>query len=120
MGKKAVNVFCIMFQNINNLPTSASFNKSQQVIDCIIKQELDVFLMTEIGLCWPKLSAYDQWNKRTIGRLSHHKFVFSHNKTEMDQTQPIQHGGVGICTTNEGVHRVIGMGQDTSGLGRWA
>jgi hypothetical protein len=46
MGKKAVNVFCIMFQNINNLPTSASFNKSQQVIDCIIKQELDVFLMT--------------------------------------------------------------------------
>jgi hypothetical protein len=27
---------------------------------------------------------------------------------------------VGICTTDEGVHRVIGTGQDTSGLGRWA
>jgi hypothetical protein len=65
MGKKAANVFRIMLQNINNLPISALVNSSRQVIDCIANQELDVFLMTKIGLCWPKVSAYDQFKIST-------------------------------------------------------
>jgi hypothetical protein len=120
MGKKGINTFRIMLQNVNNLPTSSRVNRSCQVIDCIANQELDVFLMTEIGLCWAKVSAYDQWNERTIGRLEHQKSVFAYNKNELDNTKTIQHGGVGICTADEGVHRVIGTGRDTSGLGRWA
>ena len=120
MGRKEANVFRIMFQNIHNLPLSSHVNRSRQVIDCIATQELDVFLMTEVGLCWSKLSAYDQWHERTMGRLAQHKSVFRYNTTELHQTTAIQHGGVGVCTTDEGVNRVINTGGDLSGLGRWA
>jgi hypothetical protein len=48
------------------------------------------------------------------------KSVFSYNKTKLHQTKTIQHGGVGICTTDEGVHRVLSTNHDPSGLGRWA
>jgi hypothetical protein len=40
--------------------------------------------------------------------------------TELDQTKPIQHGGTGICMTDEGVSGVLGTGTDTSGLGMWS
>jgi hypothetical protein len=88
MGKKGINTFQIMLQNVNNLPTLSRVNRSRQVIDCIANQELDVFLMTEIGLCWDKVSAYDQWNERTIGRLERQKSVFAYNKSELDNTKP--------------------------------
>jgi hypothetical protein len=65
-------------------------------------QELDIFLMTEVGLCWPKVFAYDQWNES----------IFISNKTELEHTTQIQHGGVGICATDKGVHRIINTGQD--------
>jgi hypothetical protein len=120
LGKKEANVFRIMLQNVNNLPVSSHVYRSRQLVDCISNQELDVYLMTEVGLCWNKLSAYDQWYERTTGRLTHQKSIFSYNKTELHQTKSIQHGGVGICTTDEGVHRVLSTGEDSSGLGRWA
>jgi hypothetical protein len=120
LGKKEANVFRIMLQNINNLPVSSHVYRSQQLVDCIATQELDVFLMTKVGLCWNKASAYDQWNQRTTGQLKHQKSVFSYNKTKLHQTKTIQHGGVGICTADEGVHRLLSTGGDPSGLGRWA
>jgi hypothetical protein len=76
MGKKATNVFRIMLQNINNLPTSALVNSSRQVIDSIVNQERDIFVMTKIGSCWPKISDYDQWHEHMIGHLGHHKSIF--------------------------------------------
>jgi hypothetical protein len=85
-----------------------------------IQQERDVFLMTEVGPCWNKVSAYDQWQEQSIGQLAHYKSVFSYNKTELNLTETIQHGGVSVCTTDEGVHHVINTGGNILGLGRWA
>jgi hypothetical protein len=73
-------------------------------------QELNIFLMNKGGLCWSKVAAYDQWHERMIGRLAHRKSIFSYNKMEQDCTKQIQHGGIGICSTDEGVHRVINTG----------
>jgi hypothetical protein len=57
----------IMLQNINNLSSLAFTLKSRQLIDCMVCQEIDAFLMTEVGLNWSRLSSLNQWNERTMG-----------------------------------------------------
>jgi hypothetical protein len=118
--RKPAHTFRIMLQNINNMSSSAHHYASRQIVDCITKHKLDAYLMTEVGLCWPKLSEYDQWSERTLRKVQHHKSIFGFNTTQLEHSKRLQPGGVGICATDEAVHRVISSGQDPSGLGRWA
>ena len=46
------------------------------------------------------------------------KSVIVYNKTESCKT-PQQYGGTGIISVADVLHRIIQVGRDDSGLGRW-
>jgi hypothetical protein len=71
------------------LPESSKHYKSRQSIDYIKQSEYEFFLMTEIGLCWPKLEAIDQWFERILGKLNDSYSTFAHNNQELDITGKI-------------------------------
>jgi hypothetical protein len=64
------NTVRIGLENMQLLPESLKHYKSRQSIDHIKQAEYDFFLMTEIGLCCPKLDASDQWFERILGKLN--------------------------------------------------
>jgi hypothetical protein len=66
--------------------------------------------MNEVGLNWNTVSADNQWAERITGKLSGSRAVFAHNTTELDKTDTIQYGGVGIVATEELAHRIISTG----------
>ena len=76
--------------------------------------------MTEIGLCWKLLEIGDQWFERVFGKFRATRSCFAYNKTELQKTNKLQHGGVGLMAVDDVAHRVVLQGRDESGLGRWA
>jgi hypothetical protein len=112
MKTKQGNTIRIALQNIQLLPENSRHYKSRQLIDYIAQAELDALLMNEVGLNWRSVSADNQWVERTTGKLFGSKAVFAHNTTELDITDTIQYGGVGIVATQELAHRTIGIGGD--------
>jgi hypothetical protein len=86
----------------------------------MICHKVDAFLMTKVGLNWPRLSPCDQWQERVIGKLQNQRSIFAHNATKPHTTGWLQYGGGEICCTNKAVHHVIATGKDPSHLGCWA
>ncbi len=119
MTTKRENTVRIGLQNMQLLPENAKHYKSRQSVDHIKQGECDVWLMSEIGLCWPKLDACDQWFERVLGKLHDSYALFAHNNQEPELTDKIQYGGVGLIASSELKHRIIDNGKDPTGLGRW-
>jgi hypothetical protein len=116
---KLGNTVRVGLQNMQLLPESAKHYKSRQSVDHIKKGEFDLWLMNEVGLCWPKLEAGDQWFERVLGKLYDSYAIFAHNNQELDSTDRLQYGGVGLVASSEMKHRIIDHGKDPTGLGRW-
>jgi hypothetical protein len=53
----------IILQNLNKLSSSAFTSKSRILVDCMVHNEIESFLMTEAGLNWPGISCHDQWRE---------------------------------------------------------
>ena len=80
----------------------------------------DVFLMTEVGLCWRKVGNENQWYERILGKFRSSRSVFAYNTTELQFTKALQPGGVGIVATDDVTHQVTAQGKDPTGMGRWS
>jgi hypothetical protein len=119
MRAKPANTVRLALHNVQLLPPNARHYKSRQLIQHISQAELDVLLMNEVGLNWRALPAGNQWVERTTGKLNGSKAVFAHNTTELQTTDTIQYGGVGIVATQEIANRIISTGRDPTNLGRW-
>jgi hypothetical protein len=120
MHSKGDETFRVGFQNIANLPQDMRTAKSRQTISYMVQRHYDVFMMSEIGLCWKKLGVEDQWFERTFGKFKTTRSCMAYNKTELGMTRALQPGGVGILAADDVVHRIVKHGRDESGLGRWA
>jgi hypothetical protein len=118
-GDKMNKIVRIGLQNMQLLPENSKHYKSRQSIDHIKQGEYDVWLMNEVGLCWPKLAAVDQWFERILGKLNDSHSLFAHNNQELELSSTIQYGGVGVVSSSEIKHRIIDQGRDPSGLGRY-
>ena len=110
----------IMLQNINGLGSEGKSEKSRRVADLHTKYEVDILLMTEVGLNWRKIEPTDFWNERVDNKYDTHRNVFAYNKNENQTFGKYQPGGVGISTVSEIANRVIEQGVDETLLGRWA
>jgi hypothetical protein len=119
MRDKPANTVRLALQNEQLIPANARHYKSRQLINHISQAQLDVLLMNEVGLNWRALSAENQWIERITGKLQGSKAVFAHNTTELNTTDEIQYGGVGIVATQEIANRIISTGRDPKRLGRW-
>jgi hypothetical protein len=68
LQEKSDNILCIGLHNLSNLSQDKITSKSLQLIDYIIHKWFDVFLMTEIVLCWRKVGNKNQWYKQILGK----------------------------------------------------
>jgi hypothetical protein len=110
----------VAFQNAHCFPEQASHYKSRNIVSHIVEGEYDVWLTCEVGLCWRKLLASDQWEERTFGKLHDSTSIFAYNTTEPTLEDKIQYGGVGIIASSEIKHSIVKRGKDPSGMGRWS
>jgi hypothetical protein len=120
MQRKQNGILRVWMQNVNRLPSQNNTSKSKQLISTIAHKQVDIALITEVGLYWRLVHANDQWHERTREAFQVARFQMAYNTTEPDISSPTQFGGVGIMAIDDVAHRVVGQGQDLSGLGRWA
>ena len=115
---KLEDVLRLGLHNLANLSQDKRTSKSRQLVDYIVQKSFDVFLMTEIGLCWRKVGIENQWYERILGKFRATRSMFAYNVTELHSSKPLQPGGVGIIATDDVAHRVTAQGKDPTGLGR--
>jgi hypothetical protein len=82
MKEKEDNVLRIGYQNINRLPIDARASKSRDLIKLIAEKQMDLFLMTEIGLNWRNVGEKDKWFERVRGKFRASRSVMAFNRTE--------------------------------------
>jgi hypothetical protein len=119
ISRKPDRILRIWLQNINRLPALRNSVKSKKLISTIAHKQIDIALMTEVGLCWKLVHNSDQWHERTREAFQTTRSSFAYNTNELNMTSTVQFGGVGIMATDDAAHRVIAQGHDPTGLGRW-
>jgi hypothetical protein len=119
LQKKKVQTSRIAFQNAHCFPEHSTHYKSRNIVSHLVEHEYDVWMTCEVGLCWRKLLASDQWEERIFGKLHDSTSIFAYNTTEPELEDKIQYGGVGIVTSSEIKHSIVKRGKDPSGMGRW-
>ena len=119
LPSKTSSSFRILFQNANKIPTSGSSDKSSTFINLPKQFNLDVFGFSEVGLDWRLVDEANSMWERTRNKYRSCKSVTRHN-TNDPPTNPLQYGGTGMMAVNEAVSRIVGIGGDTTGLGRWS
>ena len=61
MRRKNDSTLRIMLHNINRLPLSGNTSKSHKLISTIAYKQIDIALLTEIGLFWKAVDNKEQW-----------------------------------------------------------
>jgi hypothetical protein len=120
LNKKHDTTIRIMLHNINRLPLDHRTDKSRKLISCIANKQIDVAMITEVGLYWKSIPGKDRWYERVRESFQTHKSEMAFNTTEPSLSSSVQFGGVGIMATDDCSHRVVSQGSDPTGLGRWA
>jgi hypothetical protein len=64
MAKKTEHTLRIMLQNINRLPTDHRATKSRKLLSTLVNKQIDIALLTEVGLYWNKIPNHDKWYER--------------------------------------------------------
>src|SRR5688572_11301307 len=72
---------CIGLHNVHFLPATTNHHKNYDLLNYLIKNSFNVFLLTEVGLNWSKLLPQDQWYERTRSLFSTSWYKFSYNTT---------------------------------------
>jgi hypothetical protein len=116
---KQDNTLRIGLHNLSNLTKDKRTSKSHQLVDYIVQKSFDIFLMTEVGLCWKKVDPANQWYERILGKFWWTRLAFANNVTELNRSKVLLPDGVGILATDEVAHRVVAQGKDPTGLGTW-
>jgi hypothetical protein len=82
LQKKKVQTSRIAFQNAHCFPEHSTHYKSRNIVSHLVEHEYDVWMTCEVGLCWRKLLASDQWEERIFGKLHDSTSIFAYNTTE--------------------------------------
>jgi len=111
----------ICFQNLDGLSQTAEGNGSLklQVLHQFINTfNVDMFVATELNMCWDLLPLDQCLPYCTKGwwENSHWSILHNRNDTHSSVYQP---GGTTVVATNELSHRALRPGDDPLGLGRW-
>jgi hypothetical protein len=61
MRKKSNHTLRIMLHNINRLPIDGRSAKSRKLLSTIATKQIDIALLTEVGLYWKKINSRDRW-----------------------------------------------------------
>ena len=120
LTRKPDSILRIMLHNINRLPINGKSDKSRKLVSMIAHKQIDIALLTEIGLGWKLLNNTDQWYERVRESFQSTRTEIAYNETEPEMTNRIQFGGVLAMAVDDVSHRILSQGKDPTGLGRWA
>jgi hypothetical protein len=119
LTRKPDRILRIWLQNINRLPAHQNTIKSKKLVSTIVHKQVDIALMTKIGLYWKMVKQSGQWYERTQEAFQASRSSMAYNKNKQEMTAMIQFGGVGIMATDDTTHRIVEQGNDLTGLGCW-
>jgi hypothetical protein len=86
MTRKPDQTIRIMLHNINRLPIDSRSTKSKQLITYVVNKQIDIALLTEIGLNWRKIHNNDKWFERVREAFRYSRSCLAHNTTEAQIT----------------------------------
>jgi len=86
--------------------------------DSSLMKKIDIFITTKNNVAWHHILVLQQLPERTQGWWEALHLSLGYNKQDQN-ANPYQPRGVVILSCNKAAHRVAGLGQDTSGLGRF-
>ena len=118
MEKKKRENIRIVNQNINGLGTSVETDKRDAIKNFIVKNKIDLFVMSEVNINWKVVA-----KRNSMGMLAKKWFENSRaitaNNTLYNTKNHHQQGGVAIITAGEMALRVKHQNKDGRNLGRW-
>lgn len=120
LRRKSDSTLRVMLHNINRLPSQMQSAKSKKLFSTIANKQIDVALLTEVGLYWRKVPHADQWHERVREPFQTSRSELAFNSTEPTHSAMVQFGGVCAMVVDDASHRIVGQGQDLAKLGRWA
>jgi hypothetical protein len=118
LSNKHEGTFRFGFRNLNSLPTQGSKQKNKQLIQDILKAQVDCFGATEVNLAWHNLPFTDQLHERFKGSLEFAHYMAAHNwDKQFKDTR--QSGETMMITNGDTTARVCSKEYDHRRLGRW-
>jgi hypothetical protein len=82
LRRKRTQTSRVALQNAHCFPEHSTHYKSRNIVTHLVENEYDVWMTCEVGLCWRKLLAADQWEERTFGKLHDSTSIFAYNTTD--------------------------------------
>lgn len=106
--------------NINGIPESKDEEKNVQLRQAINDYDLQIVGLSETNRCWHLLEEDNQWRNRTKGWWETSHSSIAYNVQDGELSTSFQPGGTTVLSINEAAHRVMEIGRDDLGLGRWS
>ena len=106
--------------NINGIPESKEDSKNDRIRQAINDHDMQIIGISETNRCWHLLNEEDRWISRIKGWWETSKSSVAYNVKDGELSTPYQPGGTLVLSVGEPAHRVIEIGRDTTGLGRWS
>jgi len=119
-GKTQQNTIQICFQNVGGIILQANKGlKLMELRSFTQQQEIDIFTFAEHNICWDLIPKNLQLADRTHGWWESAPWSTAYNKHKINPTTH-QPGGTRLVVINSLSHRVVHLGGDKSGMGRWS
>ena len=118
IGRKQPGMARVMFQNPAGLGVGNNSNKSHELREFIMDNDVDAIGMGETNVHWGKVSGSNSiWN-RVRPWFENSRVAAAYNVRDRF-AQRAQRGGSAQITKGRLSHRVLETGRDPRGLGRW-
>jgi Reverse transcriptase (RNA-dependent DNA polymerase) len=114
--KKTVRILGANWAGLSVHPKGDKMRRIKGTLD---RTKTDILGIMEVDLMWKLLPSDSQIAARTHGWFESFQHMTAYYKALETQRRSI-FGGVSQWTMNKTVHRIIGGGEDPTGLGRWS
>ena len=106
--------------NINGITETKDSEKDTRIRQAINEYGFQIVGIQETNRCWHLLDEEDRWYNRIKGWWETSHSSVAYNTKDGELATAFQPGGSIVLSINAAAHRVMEMGRDCTGLGRWS
>ena len=119
LGRKSNRVIRLLSINAGNFSVvEKKEGKVEDLCALIRSTQADITTLSEHGLNPKNLPSHEQWPERMYGQFENYRSKLSWNVNEKNTDQRLW-GGTGTIIIGKTTQRILEMGDDPRGLGRW-
>jgi len=115
---KPAGTVCLALQNFGGWPQWNKHQKNKTIRQYLNENNINIFVRTENNVAWHKILPVQCLPEQMHRWCETSHLSIAHNKNDC-YAKPYQLGGVAILSCNRVAHRIAGMGQDPTRLGRF-